>query len=392
MATDDRPAKPSKDFPLFAHSNGQWAKKIAGKMRYFGKWEDHKGALDRYLDERHELKAGRIPKSRESNSDKCEMEYLVNHFLTSKKRKLGRNEITERTYGDYLTACRRILDFFGRARDASGLGAEDFRAFRDSFPDGWGLATQSDQIQRTRTVFNHGKENGLIKEVPRYGSDFQKPTSSSKRIQRQKQVAERGLLLFSASEIQQMLIRANPVLKACIYLGINCGFGNTDCAKLTKKVVDLQRGWITFPRPKTGADRRAKLWPETITALREAIQMRPEPFEESDAELCFLTSRGRPMVWHSLKDGKHSQTNNLTSSFSDLLENAKIQKSGRNFYTLRRSFETIAGGTKDQVAVNLVMGHIDSSMAAVYRQSIEDERLEAISAHVREWLMAEKRS
>ena len=54
--------KPYPDFPLFWHQRGQWAKKIHGKTIYFGK--DADAALNKYLKERDDRQAGRMPLGR----------------------------------------------------------------------------------------------------------------------------------------------------------------------------------------------------------------------------------------------------------------------------------------------------------------------------------------
>ena len=58
----------------------------------------------------------------------------------------------------------------------------------------------------------------------------------------------------------------------------------------------------------------------------------------------------------------------------------------RNFYALRHTFETIGGESRDQVAVNSIMGHVDSSMAGLSRERISDEHLTAVVTTVRAWL------
>jgi integrase len=77
----------------------------------------------------------------------------------------------------------------------------------------------------------------------------------------------------------------------------------------------------------------------------------------------------------------------LSQRFRKLLKMLGINgRRGLGFYTLRHVFETIGGESRDQVAVNAIMGHVDSSMAGVYRERISDERLRAVTDTVREWL------
>ncbi len=46
----NKPRKPHPEFSLTAHPNGQWSKKIRGKVYYFGSRADPAAALERYLD------------------------------------------------------------------------------------------------------------------------------------------------------------------------------------------------------------------------------------------------------------------------------------------------------------------------------------------------------
>ena len=112
-STTRKPSKPYPDFPLFPHATRRWAKKIRGKLHYFGPWNQPEAALQRFVDQRDDLYAGRKPRS---ESDGLDVRELLNRFLTSKLRQLEIAEITNRTFLDYKATCERIRDTFGVSR------------------------------------------------------------------------------------------------------------------------------------------------------------------------------------------------------------------------------------------------------------------------------------
>jgi integrase len=368
----NKPAKPYPDFPLFPHATGRWAKKIRGKLHYFGPWADPDAALRKYLDQKDDLHAGRTPRVQ---GDGLTVRDLLNRFLTSKRHLVDTREIAERTFADYFATCKRIGDAFGLSRLVIDLASDDFEKLRVALAKIRGPAGLGNEIQRVRTVFKYADDEGLIDRPVRYGSTFRKPSKKVLRLARQ----AKGLRMFEASEIRAMLGKARTSLRAMILLGINCGFGNSDCGNLPLSALDLENGWINFPRPKTGIERRCPLWPETITALQAALAKRPTPKDEADAGLVFITKYG--FAWPDRK-GTNSP---LSHEMRKLLDDLGINGS-RNFYGLRRSFETIGGESCDQVAVDAIMGHARDDMASVYRERISDERLRAVVEHVRQWL------
>jgi integrase len=89
--------------------------------------------------------------------------------------------------------------------------------------------------------------------------------------------ARQGPKLFTADELRRLVASADVPLKAMILLGSNCGYGNADVFGLPLAALDLERGIIDYPRPKTGIPRRCPLWPETVQALREPSRSVPHP-------------------------------------------------------------------------------------------------------------------
>ena len=98
------PAKPYPDFPLFAHNNGQWCKKIRGKQYYFGTWSEPDAALQLYLKQRYHLYAGETPQYEGITvADICEQFYAWNSSLTE----IG--ELKPVTLKDYDLACTQLM-------------------------------------------------------------------------------------------------------------------------------------------------------------------------------------------------------------------------------------------------------------------------------------------
>jgi hypothetical protein len=116
----EKPAKPRPDFPLFPHATGRWAKKIRGKLHYFGKWADPDAALQRYVEERDDLYAGRKPRR---NREGLTVKDLVNKFLLAKKAKVDAGELALGTFGDQYKTCKRDRRDVAIARQARALSS-----------------------------------------------------------------------------------------------------------------------------------------------------------------------------------------------------------------------------------------------------------------------------
>ena len=366
--------KPHPNFPLYPHVGGRWAKQVLGKRHYFGPVagdKDGQKALAKWLEQKDDLLAGRKPRERVEGG--IGVWKLCQLFLAHKKQLLESGEIGARTFDEYQDTAKLLDKKFGSARRVDDLTSDDFQSLRATMANRWGPVRLGNEIQRVRSIFRYGHESGHFDRPVRFGPTFKKPSAKVIRLAR----AASGPSDFTASQVQAMLAGASPTMRAMILLGINGGFGNTDIGTLDIDAVDLDSGWINYPRPKTGVPRKVPLWPETVQAIRDVLAKRREPNDEAHAGLLFITARGNSYT---------KSPRGLILEFERLTKSAGVE--GRTFYDLRRTFQTVAEGAHDLVAVQAIMGHAPKSgdMSSVYRQRVDDTRLLATVDCVREWL------
>ncbi|MHC4647020.1 MAG: tyrosine-type recombinase/integrase [Planctomycetota bacterium] len=374
MSRRVKPAKPYPEFPLYAHASGQWAKVIRRKTIYFGPWAEPEKALAKYMAQRDALHAGRHPKQRGNATvgDAC------NHFLLAKQRLTTVGELSQRTWDDYRMVCARVIEVLGRDRDAGDLQPDDFARLRAAFAATHGPVVLSGDITRVRVMLNHALANGLIEKPPQYGTAFEKPSRAVLRRNK----AARPARYFTAAELRTLIAKAGYPMKAMLLLAINCGFGNADLATLPLDACNLEAGWVSHPRPKTGIERRCPLWPETIERIRRWLLVRPV----CKLPQLFVTAKGNP--WNLRTS--HSE---IAKQFTKLARRCDLHRSGRGVYSIRHTFATVAEESLDHPAVSYLMGHAPRSedMAAVYRRRIDNTRLQQVVGTVHRWLLDKPR-
>jgi integrase len=361
---------------MFAHLSGQWAKKIKGRLCYFGPWEDWEAALKRYKREHDDLQMGLVPQ----REDGFTLKQMIDRFLWFQEQRKNSGEVSERTFENYRDIGLLMANTLGRTKLVSSLRPPDFAKMRLALGSNGSPSTLRVKIGYVKAFFAWAHRNEEIERLPKYGDSFAKPSKLAIRKAR----AVKGKRLLTAEQIRKLIDVAKPRFKAAVLLGINCAFGNSDIAEIRKHHLDLKRAWVDFPRPKTGIERRCPLWPETIKALREAIAQRPDPLAPADDDRVFLTLHGHPLVRFSGK----TWADQVGVTFRQHCLDAGFYLPGMGFYWLRHTWRTVADETRDFPACDLIMGHSAGDMASEYRETIADSRLERVSEYVRNWLYA----
>jgi integrase len=394
--------KPSPKSTLSIHKGtGYWCKKINGHVYYFGRVaDDPKGtaALEQFLKEEADLRAGREPRDTDPNA--LTVETLCFRFLAHKEALRDNGELSPRTYRGYFDTCQGTAETIGRKRAVVDLRPEDFGELRKKLVKTRGAVALGNEMQRVRSIFKFAFDEGLIDAPVRFGQTFKSPKPDVIRRARETHRAEHGDRMFETAQLRAILAAAGQPLKTMVMLAANCGLGQSDLAALPVRAVNLDSGWLDFARVKTGVSRRIPLWPQTIATIREWLPLRPKAKDPADAGLLFLTVRGARWVKAckakpTAVDGEEKKPGGapkdaIGQEFNKVVEGLGLKRPGVAFYAIRHGFETVAGETADQVAVDAIMGHVAQGMSAAYRERISDDRLRRVATHVRSWLFGDE--
>ena len=351
----------SDKFPLTFHPTGQYCKKIKGKIYYFG--SDRKEALQKYLDQATYLH-GCQNNLQKPTSDNMTLKQLCDMYLKYQYSKLQANDLTARHHNEQIESLNKLMVFMGPSRKIKSISTLDLQNYKRRIQKNHvSVCRLNLHISIMKALFHWARKNDVLANIPNIDA-----VSRGKIIHQER-------FTFNSEQISQLLSAVDIKMRAMIWLGLNCGFGCTDCAELKWNDLDLVNGRVKLPRRKTGIFRDLPLWPETVAALEKI---------PGKGQLVFYTSRGNPYIQTLLKtDGsgnvKYATLNAITTKFSRLIKKSGLDvPKGTGFYTLRRTAATIAARSGDPFAVQRLLGHADLQMASRYVQNVSKQTDEVI--------------
>ena len=271
------------------------------------------------------------------------------------------------------------------------LAADDFERLRAELARRMGPGPLGNEIQCVRALFKYGYDVGLIDRPVRVRAGIQEaePEDAAGRAAGAAPACSRRRSCGPCSTPRRS--------RSCalLLLGVNCGLGNTDLARMPLSALDLDGGWVNV---RASQDRHR---PAPPALAADGADGRRGPGRAAgaagpgrrgagvpDAAGGRGSACGRPRGRRKARrrPSRCRFDDSVSKETRKLLRRLGLARPWLNFYALRHNFETVGGETGDQVAVDAIMGHARDDMASTYRERISDERLTAVNDRVRAWL------
>ncbi len=343
----------SDKFPLTLHPTGQYCKKIRGHIYYFG--SDRQQALESYLDQAIFLHGYNSALQKTVNGT-VTLKEICDMYLKYQNTKLQANNLSARHHNDQIRSLNKLKDFLGENCKIKNISTLSLQNYKRSLQKHYSSVCRLNlHLSIMKAMFHWARKNDILKDIPNIDA-----------ISRAKEIHQ-DRFTFNSEQINILLSIADINMQAMIWLGLNCGFGCTDCAYLKWIDLNFVNDRVILPRRKTGIYRDLPLWPETVKSLQNILRK---------GSLVFYTSKGKPYIQTNVRvsdngNEKYTVTNLISTKFRRLIIRAGLNvPQGTGFYTLRRTAATIAAKSGDPFAVQRLLGHANLTMATRYVQDV----------------------
>jgi len=236
----------------------------------------------------------------------------IKRFLADQLQKVKVGKRKPATYGAWVDRLKHAQ------RRVSGL-VESINS--DTLSNFYKVLTNDNKLggQRQKNVFKAFKsfvrwswQEELLEELPR---------NIAKTFEFSDDAKSHAWMLYTPSEVKMMMKKLPVRGRATVMLGLNCGFTVGDLADLKKSNVDLKAGRLVYKRVKTRGRKHTptinyKLWPETITVMKE--------YQSDHPELWFLTEDGLPLKESKIVEDRESQWSALARQWGRWKSNGHV--------------------------------------------------------------------
>jgi integrase len=228
----------SDKFPLTLHLTGQYCKKIKGKIYYFG--SDKKDALQKYLDQATYLH-GCQNNVQKPIGDNMTLKQLCDMYLKYQYSKLQANDLTARHHNEQIGSLNKFMAFLCPSRKIKSISTLDLQNYKRKLQKSYGSVCRLNlHISIMKAMFHWARKNDILENIPNIDA-----ISRGKIIHHERST-------FNSEQITKLLSVADIKMRAMIWLGLNCGFGCTDCSELKWTDLDIINARVKLPRKKTG--------------------------------------------------------------------------------------------------------------------------------------------
>ncbi len=162
-------------------------------------------------------------------------------YLKYQYTKLQANNLSARHHNDQIKSLHKLQEFLGKNCRIKGITTLSLQNYKRSLQKHYKSVFRLKlHLSIMKAMFHWAKKNDILNNIPNVDA-----ISRVKEIHQDK-------FTFESAHIKKILSIADTKMQAMIWLGLNCGFGCTDCAYLKWTDLDLTNGRVVLPRRKTG--------------------------------------------------------------------------------------------------------------------------------------------